>query len=68
MVGDKFPHKHMSFLIKMPVDVEMLLKMVQKHNFIYDHSKKDFRDLEKKRLAWQEIATILNCSRKYTFY
>ncbi|KAK9738959.1 Alcohol dehydrogenase transcription factor Myb/SANT-like [Popillia japonica] len=45
----------------MPVDVALLLELIQQHPFLYDKAKKDFKDVHKKNNAWTEIATTLDC-------
>lgn len=45
----------------MRIDTSLLIELVQQYCFLYDKTRKDFKDVQKKQNAWQEIAETLNC-------
>jgi hypothetical protein len=44
---------------------EALINFVRECPWIYDFSRKDFKDTEKKENSWKKIATILDLDGKY---
>ncbi|KAL1492556.1 hypothetical protein ABEB36_010796 [Hypothenemus hampei] len=43
------------------IDVSVLVETIQHYEFVYNMSHPDYKNAKKKQLAWEEIASILNC-------
>lgn len=42
------------------VFAEKLIEEVKKYPWLYDTSRRDFRDVRKKRISWNQVGVVLN--------